>query len=165
MASKAKKERVWLTRIPQGFRFRAAYDAALCEGIGIGAEVAADIVKPRSGRQHRLFMALLRVVFENQEFYKTFDAMRFAVMVRLGFVDEVVMHNGEVHLSPRSVAFDSMEGAEFARVMEATVGLICTEIIPALDTHGKHEIVNRAYEMLSIPPPARVGDWWVQSSG
>ena len=162
---KPKKDRVHMVRIPQGFRFASRYDADLCEGIGLGSEVSAEIVKPRSGRQHRLFMALLRVVFENQEFYETFDAMRFAVMVRLGRVEKVVMHNGEVHIQPGSVAYDAMDGAEFSAVMNDTVALVCSEIIPALDTAGKHEIVRRTYEMLNIPPPTRVSDWWGQGSG
>ena len=159
---KRKTEPIRLVRTLGGFQFATAYDERLAEGIGMGSEVNATVTKPRSLQQLRLFMALVRLVYDNQDHYDTFESLRFAITIRLGFVESITLHNGETHLRPLSLALDAMSGDEFNRIMDAFCRLICTEIIPALDRQGLNHIVKRAYDMIAVPPPKHT---WGQGAG
>jgi hypothetical protein len=90
--------------------------------------------RPRNVRHHRKFFALLQLVFENQEAYPTVDALLFALKVALGHADLIAdMQTGELHPSPKSISFASMDQAEFDAFYNSAVDLFVTKIIPGMN--------------------------------
>ena len=98
------------------------------------AIVGAKISRPRNSAHHRWFFKLLSVVQENQDHYKTTEELLFALKIRLGLVDEIVLKGGEVHLKPKSISFAAMDQLEFQLFADAVVKFIVTEVIPGMDS-------------------------------
>ena len=112
-ARRPDAEQPWLIRTPEGFSPASAYDRELIGKYGIGARVRAELKQPRSGRQQRWYRALVRVVWRHQEHYASPDALHFALKVRMGLVDDITLHNGEVvwHASHFRVTADAVAAA------------------------------------------------------
>lgn len=95
----------------------------------------ADIKDPRrrSTRQHNLFFGVLNKVWENQSAFPTVDALRHALLIRLGRVDHYSLKDGTAFAVPRSMSFAKMEQAEFSKLMDDALTFLTTEVIPGMD--------------------------------
>ena len=103
--------------------------------IPAGTVFPADIKDPRrrSTRQHNLFFAVLHKVWENQDYYKTSEALRHALLVRLGYVDHYAFKDGTALAVPHSMSFAKMEQAEFSKLMDEALTFLTTEVIPGMN--------------------------------
>lgn len=100
--------------------------------------------RQRNGRFHRLYYALLQVVFQNQELYPTLEVMHIAIKRAIGLVDEYEI-KGQNFSVPRSISFAKMSRIEFEQFYETVLNLIITKIIPALD---KADLEREIYEII-----------------
>ena len=80
---------------------------------GCGEIIRVKLFKDRNVRFHRKYWALVNMVFENQEIYKSKEAMHFAIKVAAGWIDHVEVGQ-KVHLMPRSTSFEKMSEQEFS---------------------------------------------------
>ena len=94
--------------------FKPVLDSPIFDRIGRGEEVMVKITKPRNVRFHRKFMALVKIVFDNQEYYKSADHLRKALTIEAGYFDEWVDHNGQIQRMPKSISFGAMDETEFS---------------------------------------------------
>src|SRR4051812_10367797 len=74
-------------------------------GLADGEIVRAQISKPRNGKMHRLFWALLTLVADNSANFETPRQVLFALKVKLGFCDLVQCAEGIFHPMERSISF------------------------------------------------------------
>lgn len=114
--SKPRKEPAYLRVVKGGFEPASAYYAEMLrnKGIKIGDVVRVEMTKPRYPRHHRLVMAALQKVLDNQEGLLTMNQLLTVVKIKMGyaepFVDAVA---GKTYWVPQSIAFDAMDQSEF----------------------------------------------------
>lgn len=100
--------------------------------VGHGEHVQADIKRPRNLAHHRLFFALLNLVFENQEYFRSVDDLLDALKIAIGHTKTVVLKSGE-HKVPLSISFASMDQAAFNEFFDRAADFLCTEVVPNMD--------------------------------
>lgn len=102
--------------------------------IPLGTVLPVEFRDPRrrSGAHHRWFFALLNKVWANQDYFKSADHLRHALLIRLGHYDEVKLKDGRVVQIPHSMAFHKMERDEFDKFAADCVKFLTTEVIPGL---------------------------------
>lgn len=102
-----------------GNRFIPAYnsDWELSRKIAKGSIITVSFVKERNPLFHKKFFALMNLVFENQEHYKTLDELRYDLTVEAGFYTESTnLFTGEVKRNAKSIAFGNMDEIEFSEL-------------------------------------------------
>lgn len=121
--------------------------AEYLQKISLGTVVVASVRDPRrrSVRQHALFFAVLNKVWENQDYYKTAEALRHALLIKLGYVDHYAFKDGTAFAVPRSMSFAKMDAAEFSKLMDDALTFLTTEVIPGMN---KDELLAEVEQML-----------------
>jgi hypothetical protein len=99
---------------------------------GNGEIIRAKLYKDRNPRHHRLFFGLLGLVFRNQDVYLSQEALRFAIMVAAGYVDEVRIGKEKVAMKPKSLSFGSMGQREFEDFYQAAL-LAIPRLLPQFE--------------------------------
>ena len=133
-------EPLWLVRTAEGFNAATALDREMIAKWGVGSVVRARLTKPRSGKQQRLYWAILRVVAFHQERYATPEALHLMLKVRFGMVDRIEVGQ-ETVIVPQSTDYDSMEAGAFNEHVDRTLRLIWGEIFPGMDAAGRKEML------------------------
>lgn len=92
----------------------------------VGASYSLTYATARNPKFHRLVFAVTTAVIDNapeDSYWHGKDAYHFikAVELKAGMVDEIVDLNGEVHLIPKSIAFENMSEDEFKKLFDALV--------------------------------------------
>lgn len=107
--------------------------------------------RPRNGKVHRKFFAMLNYAFQHWEpararkrltykglpIEKNFDAFREQVTILAGFYEASYDLKGRVKLKAKSIAYDKMDDDEFVRLYEAV-----------FDVLMKHVFINHTREDL-----------------
>ena len=102
--------------------------------IAIGTLLAVDVkdTRRRSVRHNAWFFALLNKVWSNQNYFKSVEHLRHALLVRLGYCDETRLKDGRIIYTPHSMAFAKMPREEFEKFAADAVKFLCEEVIPGL---------------------------------
>ena len=108
-------------------------DGAEMPRVKVGDVVKVRISQPRNTKHHRKFFALMKLVFENQEYYDTLDDLIFAVKAATGHCKVYEKPDGTTFFAPRSIAFSNMDQTAFNLFYDRVLELVCTRIIPGLD--------------------------------
>lgn len=107
-----------------------------------GSVIEVDAKFKRNGPHHRKGMAILRYVFDNQDRYSTFDGYLVQVKILTGHCRTVISDGGTVYHELLSIAFDSMDEAEFTRWKRDAVTAIFEYFIPAMEPHDQDRVIN-----------------------
>lgn len=99
--------------------------------IAIGAVVKCDITKPRNIHFHRKFFAMLQLIFENQDWYKSPEQLLEVCKHRIGHVEVIKTKHGEVTRS-KSISFAQMDELAFSDFYDRAVNWMIEEVIPGL---------------------------------
>jgi hypothetical protein len=81
-------------------------------------------IKPRNGKFHRKFFALLNIAFNNQDKYDNFEDFRCEIILRCGFYKEHVTVKGVLIYIPKSIAFSTMDELEFESLYQKAIDII-----------------------------------------
>ena len=81
-----------------------------------GQVVRNSWTRPRKIRFHRKIIALLKSVFELQDFFDDFDVFRFWIIMKAGYFDVIATPKGKVIFKPKSISFASMDEDEFEKL-------------------------------------------------
>ena len=106
-----------------------------------GADVEVDIRQPRNIKFHRKWMALAKIVFDNQDVYDDFEAFRKELTMRAGFWEEHVHVTGKVSYVAKSIAFGSMDEIEFSEMYEKSIQAALDHFIPGTDRADLEEAI------------------------
>lgn len=109
------------------------YEEELLGELPEGRDLTVTITRQRSQRQHRFFWALLTKVVDNHDSYERAEQLVLWLKIRLGYVEEVKFHNGEIWYSAKSISFNSMDQGEFMKFFNSALDVICEEVIPNMD--------------------------------
>lgn len=143
--SKPRREPLYLRVVKGGFEPASAYyaDMLRAKGLRIGDLVRIDMSKPRYPRHHRLVMALLQKVLENQEGLLTMSQLLTVVKIKLGyaepFVDAVA---GKTYWVPQSIAFDAMDQTEFEVFWKDLCKLVTRDYFPGMSEAQVADLAN-----------------------
>lgn len=135
-------------KLPQSLRPVSSDGEAWLDKIPLGAEVALEAKRHRSGPQNRKFWKLMDTVHgtlreDVARLYPTTEKMVDAIKVYLGVREELYRPNGEIlAVKPGSVAFDKMPQDEFNDFMDRTITLVCKHFLPGV----KSEDLRREIE-------------------
>jgi len=102
--------------------------------ISLGELVQVEIKRPRNLKMHKLFWALMSLVWQNvdSERYPTVEDLVAAVEIYAGIRTRIELPNGTQGFIPGSIAFHKMDQVEFAAFFERVIDLVCTHFIPGL---------------------------------
>ena len=106
--------------------------AQLRAAAGEGRDVMVVVRSRRNPDQHRFAWALAAKLAEACGFFDAEDAMDF-LKIKARHVRYVTdPRTGEIHLVPKSINFASCTQAEFSRLINRMVWLVCSEILPGI---------------------------------
>jgi hypothetical protein len=87
-----------------------------------GGILKADIKKPRNPQFHKKGMALIQLMFDNQDELDVFKHFLIKVKLEVGHCLETVIA-GRLVLTPLSISFEDMDDLEFGEFYSATLDL------------------------------------------
>lgn len=115
--------------------------------LGEGKIVSVEMKQIRNPNHHRLFMALLQIVFNNQDRYDSFDHLRTAITIAVGHCYTVVLPDGSIGVTPRSISFAAMDQGDFNIFFDNVVGIVCQRWLPTVTSEELRREIN---EMIGI---------------
>jgi len=116
--------------------FIPADDAAKEETdrIHIGEEVMIYVVRGVNPALHRKVMALIRLMFQNQERYDSFKIFRYALLIKLGHCKTVILPDGMTLYIPDSMAFAKMDDSDRGKILNDIIdAAVAGKLVGPLD--------------------------------
>jgi hypothetical protein len=123
-------------------------EAALSK-IKSGTVVEVEIKQPRNVKHHRMFWALMSIVWDNldQEKYPTVEDVAAAVKISAGLRTRIELPSGEVGFIPGSIAFAKMDQAQFSEFYERVCDLVARHFLPGV---SKAELRSEVEQMIGM---------------
>lgn len=106
------------------------------QAISRGEYVVADIKRARNPKHHRKMFALLKIVLDNQDKYKTIEDVLNAVKIGIGHCTwgTVWLRGVPVQVAiPKSISFANCSQTKFDAFYTAAVDYVVSEVIVGLD--------------------------------
>ena len=113
-------------------------------GIPNETHVYSETKVPRSAAHHRLFFALLHVIFKAQMEPKQFSTepkLLNAIKLATGHVEPVMDLQGNTHFVPASIDWATIDETEFKQFFDNAVQVILERIIPNCPRKGLEDEV------------------------
>jgi hypothetical protein len=115
----------------------------------LGETLKADVRKPRAHRSLRRYWALVNLVYQNSEQFKSPEAVHAYLKIRAGHCTPIVSKStGEVFLVPDSISYDRLDETEFRAVWERVVQVVADEILGT----GVPEIEAEIMRIVGLAP-------------
>lgn len=97
--------------------------------------VTVEVKRPRNVRMHRLYWALIGIVWDNidHERYASPDDLHAAVKIAAGLRTRIELPGDVVGFIPGSIAFDKMDQVEFDVFYDRVCNVVAKYFIPGLD--------------------------------
>lgn len=94
----------------------------------------ANVVKPRDLKNHRRYWALVNLVYQNTEGYKSPDQLHQHLKILAGHCSPVVSKaTGETFLIADSISFGSMDEPEFQAFWSRCITAVSEHILPGIE--------------------------------
>ena len=112
-----------------------------------GVSVVLARKQVRSPQQLALYWAMIGLVYRNmndeqRKIFPSTDHLSDEVKIECGFYDKITRPDGSWYPKPRSIAKDKAPQDDFNGFMDLAVDLICTRIIPGMDSDDLWREVN-----------------------
>jgi hypothetical protein len=91
--------------------------------VKVGEIVEVTYKKPRNIKFHKLYFALIQMVFDNTEIFDNKDDLRYWLTMKAGFYEEIKTPNGMLYTA-KSIKFESMDELEFKDLFDKSVEVI-----------------------------------------
>ena len=85
-----------------------------------GKEFVIDVKFNRNPAFHRLFFALIKTIFDSQDFFEDIDVFRKYIIMKSGRVQIIDTPKGMLYL-PESIAYESMKQDDFEKLYQAII--------------------------------------------
>lgn len=112
-----------------------------------GEYLTAEVRRPRNGKFHRLFFALLQVVHQNmpeklEAQYPTIDRLLWEVKLQTGYFDQVVSLGGTSYFIPHSISFAKMDEDTFGQFFQKAIDICRKYFLPGVSEHVLRDHIN-----------------------
>ena len=131
----------YLRRTLSGF---APEDDEVLKGIPLGEVIKVTWTRPRNYKFHKYFFALLKLVCENTEQFKSAKHLLYAVKVGIGHADLIRLKDGTEIWFPHSISFSKMDEDQFRAFFNKSVDWIIANVLPV----GKSELESELFSLL-----------------
>lgn len=124
--------------------------------LGQGQLVEIELRRPRNVRFHRMYWALVTLVWEqlDEERYPTAEDLHAAIKIAAGLRTRIELPDGTIGFIPGSIAFHKMTEDDFAAFFDRVCRLISKHFLPGVtDAELRAEVSN----MIGIPAPEKLG--------
>jgi hypothetical protein len=111
--------------------------------LGQGEVVMIEMKRSRNIKHHRMFWALMSLVWENMDSarYPTVDDLVSAIKIAAGHRTRIELPNGEIGFIPGSIAFHKMDQAAFSDFYNRVCDLIAKHFLPGVSSEDlKREV-------------------------
>ena len=96
-----------------------------------GEVVSINVTRPRNVAFHRKFFAMLNIILQNQDAFKSIDDLLELTKLRTGHCHTVLTKAGEVKITD-SISFAAMDQDAFNDFYQRACAWVCEEVIPGL---------------------------------
>lgn len=93
-----------------------------------------EVKRPRNGRHHRLYWALMNLVADNQEHYENAEAVHQAIKLATGHYTIVRGASGAEYHVGKKTSYEAMDQAEFSAYYERVCDVIAREFLPGVSS-------------------------------
>lgn len=102
--------------------------------VGQGELVSIEIKRPRNIKHHRMYWALVTLVWENMDGdrYPTAEDLHAAIKIAAGLRTRIELPDGSVGFIPGSIAFHKMDQAAFGEFYDRVCDLIAKHFLPGV---------------------------------
>lgn len=83
------------------------------EKLRMASDYKMDLRKARNPDHHRKGFALIKLIFDSQERFRSMDAMLTELKIKTGWYHEHITADGKLVYVPKSIAFESMDQTTF----------------------------------------------------
>lgn len=104
---------------------------AVFRHIAQGEVVTVELKRERNIMHHRRLFAMLQLVLENQEHYKSVEDLLEVMKLRIGHCRTISTKYGEVRL-PQSISFAALDQDGFNDFYARACAWVIAEVIPGL---------------------------------
>lgn len=107
---------------------------------GLGEILSVEVKRPRNATFHRKFFAMLQIILQNQEAYKSIEDLLDVLKLRIGHCRTVTTKHGDVQI-PESISFAAMDDTVFGDFYDRACAWVVSEVIPGLErSHLDEEV-------------------------
>lgn len=101
---------------------------------GDGEVVTVEVKRARNPKHHRMFWALMTIVWNNMdhERYPTVENLVAAVKISTGHRETVQLPNGTEVYIPKSISFAKMDQTEFSSFYDRVCDLLAKHFLPGV---------------------------------
>ena len=104
----------------------------------IGEEIEIDITSKRNIQFHKKFFALIKLAFDNQDYYTDLEDLRKDLIKVAGFYENRTNFiTGEIETKHNSISFSSMNNDEFQEVYNKVL-----QVVSEFLNTDKEELIN-----------------------
>ena len=127
-------------------KLKALYPAddageAILRTLAQGELVEITLRRPRNLRFHKKFFAMLSIILQNQDHYKSVDDLLDVAKLAVGHCRTIRTKQGDVKI-PMSISFAALDDAGFQAFYDRVVVWVCGEVIPGLKRGDLDEAVE-----------------------
>lgn len=99
-------------------------------GMGRDEVVRVTVRRVRNPRFHRLFFALMNLVWQHQDRFVSREALLTYVKIGVGHVETVILDDGRTVYIPKSISFAKLDEHDFRKFFDAVVRLLVERVLP-----------------------------------
>lgn len=107
-----------------------------------GEVVRVEYKRPRNVQFHRKFMALVNLVFDNQDKYANREDLLTELKLQVGHYEEHITLGGKVIYQPKSISFASMDNDEFSTFYSKVVDVVLRFFLTDMEEDELHNMVD-----------------------
>jgi len=109
--------------------------------IKAGKSIFVEYKPKRNYENHKRFFSMLKLVFDNQSFYKDIDNILEIIKFRSGYFDTIITHKGAKHYKTKSISFETMDEEQFKMFFSKAID-VALELIP-MDKQELEDMILR----------------------
>lgn len=92
-----------------------------------------DVHTPRNAKHHAMLFAVFKMLTDGGVWEGDMDSLLEWMKYATGLTRTSIDHRGEAHLTPRSIAFESMSQDQFKRWFDRVLYVVCQRLLPGQD--------------------------------
>jgi hypothetical protein len=125
--------RLLLKRTLNGFVPADEASAEAARRFEIGQTYKGDVVKPRNLKTHRRYWALVDLIYQNSDQFKSKDQVHQYLKIRAGHSTTIISKStGELFHVADSISFDTLDDIQFYEVYKRMLDVVVQDILPGV---------------------------------
>ena len=108
----------------------------------MGDVVLVEYKRPRNIKFHRKFMALVNLVYDNQDKYHNLQDLLTEIKLQVGHYEEHITLGGKIVYQPKSISFASMEEDDFSQFYSKVMDVVLKYFLKDMSEEELNDLVD-----------------------